>query len=495
MTPDATIVGSGPNGLAAAIVLASHGLRVRVFEAATGPGGGAATEELTLPGFRHDVCSAVHPLGVASPLFRALPLGAFGVDWVHSPAPLVHPFADDPVTLERSPADTAAGLRLDGRAYRALLAPWVDGWDEVLRGVLGAPAAPRTLARLPAVAWPAAGSAAGLARRAFVEDRARALVAGLAAHAILPLERSPSAGVALLLAAAGHAVGWPFPRGGSGSLSRALVRLLERLGGEVVTGVRIRSPVDLPPARATLFDLGPGPLAEILGDHLPPRYRRTLGRYRYGPGAFKIDWALSEPIPWNHGSCRRAATLHLGGSFEEVARSERAAWRGEVIDRPFVLLAQPSLFDASRAPAGRHVAWAYCHVPAGSPVDMRSRIEAQVERFAPGFRQTILAAATRSARDLERSNPNLVGGDVGGGALTWRQLAARPRLLRPHATPLPDVFLCSASTPPGAGVHGMCGFHAARLVLERRFGVRTPQDPSRALGPALAGIEAGGGAR
>lgn len=466
---DAIVIGAGPNGLAAAIVLARAGCAVLVFEAADSVGGGTRSAALTLPGFVHDVCSAIHPLGAGSPLFRAFPLDRFGLEWIQPPAPLAHPLDDGTaVLLERAVEATAAGLGPDAAAYRRLMAPLVADADRILRFILGPfriPRHPLTLARF---GLKALRSAAGLASHRFQGERARALFAGLAAHSMLPLERSPSAAVGLVLAILGHTAGWPLPRGGSQRIADALAGYLRALGGEIVTGRPVRALDELPPARAVLFDLTPRQVLAIAGQRLPASYRRRLERYRYGPGVFKVDWALAGPIPWRAPECRRAATVHLGGMLDEIAAAERAVAAGRHPERPFVILAQPSLFDPSRAPEGKHTAWAYCHVPNGSSVDMTGRIEAQVERFAPGFRELILARSVLSPADLERYNPNYVGGDINGGVLDLRQLFTRPApRLNPYSTPDPSLYICSASTPPGGGVHGMCGYWAARTALRR----------------------------
>jgi phytoene dehydrogenase-like protein len=468
---DAAVVGSGPNGLAAAVTLAHAGLKVRVFEAAGTPGGGVRTAPLTLPGFQHDVCSAIHPLAIASPLFSALPLSQHGVEWVHPPLPLAHPLDDGPAAvLDRSVAATAAVLGLDEGAYTRLVEPLLEGWDDWVRDVLGPLRWPRDPAGLARFGSLALASAERAASDVFTGPRGRALFGGLAAHSVLPLDRAPSAAFGWVLALAAHAVGWPFPRGGAGRITDALCAILGEAGARVECGRRIDSMFDLPAARAYLFDVTPAQLTLIAGDVLPRRYRRRLERFRHGPGSFKLDWALSEPVPWRDEACRRAGTVHLGGRFEEIARAEADAWRGRHPDRPFVLLAQPSLFDSTRAPEGKHTAWAYCHVPHGSPREMTAAVERQVERFAPGFQDCVLARHAYSAAKLEGYNANYIGGDITGGVMDLGQLFSRPvGWRRPYETPVKSLYLCSASTPPGAGVHGMCGFHAARVALRRSF--------------------------
>jgi phytoene dehydrogenase-like protein len=461
------VVGSGPNGLAAAIVLARAGLSVRVLEAADTIGGGARSAELTLPGFVHDVCSAIHPLGAASPLFRMLPLQEHGVEWIEPSAALAHPFDDGTAALlERSPEAAAPALGEDDRRWRRLFAPLARDAEPLLDEVLAplhVPSHPLALARFGARA---ALPATALARLSFRDAKARGLFAGLAAHSMLPLARPPSGAFGLMLGLLGHAVGWPFPRGGSQRLSDGLASYLRSLGGEIETGHRVESLAELKGTRPVLLDVTPRGLLALAGDRLPSRYRRGLERYRYGPGVFKLDLALDGPIPWRAEECTRAGTVHLGATLEEIAASEAAAWRGEIAERPYVLLAQQSLFDASRAPAGQHTVWAYCHVPNGSTIDVTERIERQIERFAPGFRDRILARSALGPADIERHNANNVGGDINGGAATLSQLFTRPvARLSPYTTPLPGVFLCSASTPPGGGVHGMCGYHAAQAAL------------------------------
>jgi phytoene dehydrogenase-like protein len=468
--PSAVVIGSGPNGLAAAIALARAGLDVVVHEAAAEVGGGTRTVELTLPGVRHDLCSAIHPLGRGSPFFRELELE---IDWIDPPVCAAHPFDDgSAAALERDVTATARSLGADADTYRGLIGPLVRAWREIEPVVVG-PYPPtlgvfaRLARALGVVRTPAAlrrglGSAESLARE-FTTERARGFVAGHAGHSMLPLERRPSAGFALALIVLGHAVGWPFPRGGAQAIADALVARLRELGGEV----RTSSPVDeLPRADVVLADVSPRELLRLARGRFPEQYARALRGYRHGPGAFKLDWALSAPIPWTADVCRAAGTVHLGGTLGEIAASERAAWGRAAAERPFVLLAQPSVFDDRRAPPGVHTAWAYCHVPNGSTEDMAGRIEAQVERFAPGFRDSILARSALGPAQLEAHNRNLVGGDLNGGAMDLPQLVFRPvRRAVPYRTPLPGVYLCSASTPPGGGVHGMCGYGAARVAL------------------------------
>ncbi len=459
----AVVIGSGPNGLAAAITMARAGWDVTVHEAADTVGGGVRSEELTLPGFTHDVCSAIHPLGRESPFFRDLELP---VDWVQPPAPAAHPLDDGTaVVTERSVLATAEALGEDRAPYLRLLDRIVSRWSDFEPVILG-PFLPRPNRLLHAVdlsiTRTGLSSATGLAKR-FRSDRARALLAGHAAHSMLPLETRPSGGIGLVLMATAHVFGWGFPRGGSQRLADALADRLEELGGEI----RTESPVDeLPRADVVLADVVPRELLRIAGDRMPAHYVRALRRYRHGPGVFKLDWALDGPIPWRAADCCRAATIHVGGTLEELAESERAPREGRHAERPYVLLTQPSLFDDSRAPAGKHTAWAYCHVPSGSTEDMTERMEAQVERFAPGFRDLILARSSIGPVDFERRNRNIVGGDINGGLMDLRQLFFRPvRKLVPYRTPVKGLYLCSSSTPPGGGVHGMCGYSAALVAL------------------------------
>ncbi|HEX2192126.1 MAG TPA: NAD(P)/FAD-dependent oxidoreductase [Acidimicrobiales bacterium] len=469
---DAVVVGAGPNGLTAAVTLARAGCSVVVLEASGTPGGGCRTEELTLPGFLHDVCAAIHPLGAASPAFAELPLGRHGLEWLHPQAPAAHPLPDGrAAVLERSIEATAESLSADGRAWRRLMGPLVDRWEELSASVLGPllrlPRYPVTMARFGVRAlWPSEV----LARRAFDGELARGLFAGLAAHAILDLRAPLTSSFALTFAASGHAVGWPAVQGGSQRLTDALVDHLTSLGGEVATGHRVASLGDLPPARTVLFDLTPRQLATVAGDRLEARARRRLARFRYGPASFKVDYALDGPVPWKAQGCDRAGSVHLGGTLEEVAAAERDVAQGRHPERPFLLTSQPSRFDPTRAPPGKHTFWAYCHVPHGSTVDMTTAVEDQVERFAPGFRDRVLARHTMFPADLERHNANNVGGDVAGGSHGGLQLVARPRVaVDPYRVPIDgmDAFLCSASTPPGPGVHGMCGWWAAHSALKR----------------------------
>ncbi|MCS6825516.1 MAG: NAD(P)/FAD-dependent oxidoreductase [Caldilinea sp.] len=467
MNYDAIVIGSGPNGLAAAITLAQNDLRVLVIEARGTPGGGMRTQELTLPGFRHDICSAIHPLAQASPFFRSLALTSNEVEWITPPVSLAHPL-DDGTALAVTPSleETAARLGRDAKRWRHLFAPIVERWPAFIDDLLAPLHLPRRPFLFGAYAPLLAAPATWLARACFRDERARALFAGMAAHSLLPLERAPTAGVGLLLTLLAQSVGWPVAKGGSQTIANALVRRLQRLGGDVVCGWEVTDFAELPPAQAYLFDTAPKGLLRIMGERLPARYRRRLERFRYNPGVFKIDWALERPIPWKAELCYRSATVHIGGTFEEIAASERAVWQGKHPERPFVLLAQQSLFDGTRAPAGKHAAWAYCHAPHGSEVDMSAAIERQVERFAPGFRDCILARATRCAAEMEAYNPNYVGGDINAGAQDLLQQFARPApSLVPYRTPLRGIYLCSSSTPPGGGVHGMCGYYAAQTVL------------------------------
>jgi phytoene dehydrogenase-like protein len=484
MSADAIVVGSGPNGLAAAVTLAAAGLRVHVIEGAASPGGGCRTEELTLPGFRHDVCSAAHPLALASPFFRRLRLAERGVRFAHPEVTLAHPLdGGRAAVVTRSVAETAARLGGDAGAYERLMGALAQGGTALPDAVLSSMRRPpRFSPALAAFGREGLRPAAAVARR-FRTDEARGLFAGVAAHAMMPLEAPPTAGVGLLLLALAHIVGWPVVAGGSGKLADAMIEVITAAGGTVETGRWVRSLAELPPARATLLDVTPRALLALAGDALPARYRDALARFRYGPGICKVDFALSGPVPWHNEAARRAGTVHLGGTFAEIAASESEVARGRHPESPYVLVVQAGVADPGRAPQGRQALWAYCHVPAGSTVDMTARIEAQIERFAPGFTGLVLARRTRTAAQEEAANPNYVGGDIGAGMQTVRQVVARPvARWNPYRTPLRGVYLCSASTPPGPGVHGRCGELAALTALRDVFGIRRPPD----IGPASA---------
>ena len=477
---DAIVVGSGPNGLAAAIVLAQAGQSVLLLEAKDTIGGGVRSQELTLPGFVHDVCSAVYPLGIASPFLRALPLEQYGLEWVQPEIPLAHPLDDgSAMLLERSIAATGQTLGHDANAYERLMGPFVANWDTIVHAFLG-PLRVRALLHPFALApfgLAAIQPAQTLLDHTFKGERARAMLAGVCAHAQIPLDHVTSSAAGLMLAAAAHVCGWPVPRGGAQMITTALAAYLRSLNGEIVTGVEVKNIDDLPLARAVLFDVTPRQLLRIAGHHLPEGYKRSLQRYRYGIGSFKIDFALDDPIPWRAQDCLRAGTVHLGGTLEEIAASERQAWRGVPPEYPYVLLAQQSLIDPTRAPAGKHTAWAYCHVPNGSTFDMTERVEAQIERFAPGFRERVLARHITDPAGLEGYNANYIGGDINGGAQDLWQFFTRPTVLpAPYTTPTKKIFICSSSTPPGGGVHGMCGFFAAKTALRRVLGGSKPRE-------------------
>lgn len=485
---DAVVVGAGPNGLSAAITLAQAGCSVLLIEAGEKVGGAARSAALTLPGLTHDTCSAIYPLTVGSPYLSKLPLERHGLQWIQPPLALAHPLDDgSAAVLSQVPDETAGSLddSEDGRAWLRLLLPLASSWERLAGAFLGPLRPfhdPFLMARF---GLQGLRSAEALARGRFHGFRARALFAGIAGHSFLPLDMVPTAAFGLVLAATGHSVGWPQPAGGAQRVSDALAGHLRELGGEIVTGWLVKSLDELPRSEVVLLDLTPAQLLRLEGTRWPERYRRQLGRFRYGPGVFKVDWALREPIPWRAAACHRAGTIHLGGTLEEIAASERSAWDGREPERPLVLLGQPSRFDPTRidparAPAGSHTAWAYCHVPNGSTFDMTERIESQVERFAPGFRDLILARHTMNTAWLEAHNPNLVGGDINGGAATLTQLFTRPAArLVPYATPDPRVFLCSASTPPSGGVHGMCGhFSALAAIAARGLGKSTEGEAS-----------------
>ena len=466
---DAVVVGAGPNGLAAAIEIARAGRSVVVYEAADRPGGGCRSAELTLPGFVHDVCSAVHPLAVASPFFKSMPLDRLGVRIVHPEIPLAQPLDGGRVALlRRSVDETAEAFGTDARAYRRLMTPLVRNADKLVSEILGPfgiPRYPFALAGFGLKGLPAATWTFG---RRFGGDAPKALLGGAAAHAMLPLDKPPTAAVGLLLCLLAHAVGWPVIEGGSERLTKGLVDHLGELGGEIRSGEPVHSLEQLPNSKAVLFDIDPRQVLEIAGDQLPARYRKRLSKFRHGPGVFKIDWALDGPVPWTNPDCGRAGTVHVGGTLDEMVESERAPWEDRVPERPYVLVGQQSVCDATRAPEGKHTLWAYCHVPHGSPLDMTDRIEAQIERFAPGFKDRILERATMAPKELESYNATYIGGDITGGVQDLRQTFTRPvARLNPYTTPNEKLYLCSASTPPGGGVHGMCGHYGAQAALKR----------------------------
>ena len=470
---DAVVVGAGPNGLAAAIRIAQHGFSTIVLERNQEIGGGCRTEALTLPGFLHDVGSAIHPLALGSPFFSRLPLQEHGLEWIQPEIPLAHLINSDKVVLLRkSVSETVEGLGLDATSYRRLFEPLVSKWEsllsEFLQPIIHLPRHPYLVAEFGRLAL---ASVESLVQTRFSRDGpVKALLGGLAAHSSLPLAASGSAAFALILGMLGHAVGWPLPRGGAKSIVGALSEHLRRIGGTVQTGISVTSLSQLPPSRVVLFDVTPRQLVQIAGQDLPIRYRKALERFKYGPGIFKIDYALDGPIPWIQEDCAKCGTIHLGGTFEEIAKAEFEVSQGRHPRRPFVLLSQPTLFDSTRAPQGCHVIWLYCHVPSRSTFNMMNLIEAQIARFAPGFPRRVIARHVTSTADLEKSNPNLVDGTINGGANNLWQVVARPVLSAvPYRTPLKNIYLCSSSTPPGGGVHGMCGFHAANLALKQLF--------------------------
>lgn len=466
---DAIVVGSGPNGLAAAIEMARAGCSVLVVEAKPTVGGGARTMEITLPGYLHDICSAIHPLGVGSPFFKTLPLEEFGLKWIQPELPLAHPFDDGSATrLEISLERTSQIFGVDGDAYCKLMKPFVENWDELAHDILGPlPIPPRNPILMARFGWYALRSTKMLVDRLFTRPQTKAIFAGIAAHAFLPLNHPATASFGMVLGMLAHRFGWPIPEGGSQKIIDSMVLYLESMGGKVMTDFDVQNVDELPSSKVVLFDVTPRQLLKIAGHKFTSRYNKALERYRYGPGVFKMDWALSDPVPWKAEECHHAGTVHLGGPIEAIMAAEQSAWDGKIPETPFVLYTQQSLFDKTRAPEGKHTGWAYCHVPSGSTVDMTEAIENQIERFAPGFKDCIIKRTTMHSEQVERYNANYIGGDINGGIQDLRQLFTRPMLRRvPYSTPAKNIFLCSSSTPPGGGVHGMCGYHAAKAALQ-----------------------------
>ena len=473
MEYDAIIVGSGPNGLAAAITLQKNGLRVLLVEAKDSIGGGLRCGALTLTGFVHDICSAIHPMAVASPFFNSLPLKSHGLEFIFPEICAAHPLSNGmAITLRRSLEQTISGMGSDGEVYRRMISPITDSWPLVASDVLGPITFPTHPVPFARFGLKAIQSAAAIGKQ-FTTKEAKALWAGMCAHSMLPFTKASSAAIGLVLTTVGHVHGWPIVRGGSQKIADALASYFMSLGGKIETGIFVKSFSQLPSAKTVIFDVSPRQLLQIAGHELSPLYKWQLGRYRYGMGAFKVDFGLDGPIPFTSELCRQAGTVHIGNTFEEIAQSEFAAWNNKHTEKPFVLVAQQSVFDPSRAPEGKHTAWAYCHVPNGSNKDMTSAIEAQIERYAPGFRDRIIGRHVMSPSDLETYNPNYVGGDINGGAIDIGQLFTRPALrFSPYRTSAKGIYICSASTPPGGGVHGMCGYHAARRVLRDVFKIR-----------------------
>ena len=470
---DAVIVGSGPNGLSAAVRLSQEGLNVLVLEAKPTIGGGTRTQEITEPGFLHDICAAVVPTTAGSPFLNSLNLREYGLEFIQPEIPYAHPLDDgEAAVCYRSLDKTIENLGIDGSNYQKLFDEFVSHWEYLSLDVFGTLRLPKHPLLMARFGWYGQFSARHLVNSLFKTEKAKALFAGCAAHSIIPLEKAFSSSFGLVLGSSAHSVGWPIAKGGTASVTSALAKLLEEQGGEIRTNVEVTSLSEIPSANTVLFDLTPHQVADIAGDYLPGNYRNKLRRYKYGPGAFKVDWALSEPVPWQNAECRKAGTLHLGGTFNEIAEGEKAVWEGRHHDKPYVLLSQPSLFDETRAPQGKHTLWAYCHVPNGSTEDMTDIIEKQIERFAPGFKDTIISKKTMTAEGLEQYNSNYVGGDINGGAQIFKQLFGRPVLKwNPYKMPVDGMYICSSSTPPGGGVHGMCGYHAAQSVLKNEFGI------------------------
>ena len=471
---DAIIVGSGPNGLSAAILLAQQGLSVKVIEAKDTIGGGTRTQHLTEPGFLHDVCSAVHPTALSSPFFKTLPLEQFGLKWIHPTYPVAHPFEDgEAVIVSKSMEETIHNLGIDSESYKQLFTPFSENWDQLSRDLFAPIRIPNKPYQMLKFGFYGMRSAKALTDSIFNSAQVKAYFAGLAAHSIIPLEKLFTASFGLILGSSVHSVGWPIAKGGSISIADALSDYFKSLGGVIETGNRIVNLTDIPSAKSVLFDLTPHQIINIVGDSLPSTFKKRFQKFKYGPGAFKIDFALSEPVPWKNLKCRQAGTLHLGGSFGDIAYSERETWKGNHPDKPYVLVSQPSVFDDSRAPRGKHTLWAYCHVPNGSDRDYTEEIISQIERYAPGFKDTIISKHTISATEFETYNPNYIGGDINGGAQTVGQLLGRPIFKwDPYKLTNKGMYICSSSTPPGGGVHGMCGYHAAKSALKHEFGIK-----------------------
>ncbi len=471
---DAVIVGSGPNGLAAGIAMQKAGISVLILEGKATIGGGMRTAALTLPGFKHDICSAIHPLAADSPYLKQLPLGDFGLEWIYPLSALAHPFDDGSVAvLQKSIAATAESLGEDGKAYTSLMEAYAPHWDKLAQDLLGPLKFPSHPLLLTRFGLKAIQPATGFAKRTFKGEMARGMFAGLAAHSMLPLEKISTAAIGLVLGIIGHSKGWPIPKGGSQNLADAMGAYFKSLGGHIETDRMVKSMADIPPAKAVLFDITPRQLLRIAGHEFSTLYKCQLNRFNYGQGVYKVDWALDGPVPWKAERCMEAGTVHLGGTLAEVAASEKAIWNNKHVEKPYVLLAQQSLFDTTRAPSGKHTLWGYCHVPSGSSINMTASIEQQIERFAPGFKDRIIGKHEMSAVDFETYNPNYFGGDINGGAQDITQIFTRPALrISPYATSKKGLYLCSSSTPPGGGVHGMCGFHAAKKALKDIFDVK-----------------------
>lgn len=466
---DAIIIGSGPNGLAAGIRLAQEGLSVKIFEKEDTIGGGTRTLELTQPGFHHDICSAIHPMAKASPFLNSLPLEEYGLKWIHPEVPMAHPLDDQPAgALFQSLDKTVDHLDEDGKTYRKWITPFIDGWDELLIDILAPfspiPNNPILMARF---GLKALRSAHGFAKR-YQTKKARAIFAGLAAHGIMPFDATATTAIGLVLGTAAHTVGWPYPKGGSHAITRAMAQHFQSLGGEIETDAQITAVDELPESKTILFNITPQQILDISGDKLPHSYAKKLQRFEYGQGVFKLDLALSEPIPWKDNICQKAGTVHVGGTLEEIAASEKQSASGKHPEKPYVLVAQQSLGDDSRAPSGNHTGWAYCHVPNGSTKDMTEPIIRQIERFAPGFQDCIIEMHKMNTKSMQAYNPNYIGGDINGGRADITQLFTRPAgLFDPYHIPKTNMYIASSSTPPGGGVHGMCGFHAAESALRR----------------------------